>query len=311
MKSELVSIIVPVYNAEKTLNRCVNSILSQTYTNIEIILVNDGSVDASLDICQSYSKQYDNIICINQSNSGVSNSRNTGIEQSTGKFLLFIDSDDYVCCDYISSLIELYYKENIMIVQGCRIIHNNMKSSEYRLTKAKYLPQQYCMFLEKEEMFKHGSPYGKLYISEIIKNNNIRFDESVHNYEDLLFFLDYIQYTEEIIVSDIAYYCYCISSSGLHTKYFSVEEELYLYRKYKEKLTKYNCKDYSGKLYAYSLKILCRATKSLLIKKGEFSYKNLQNIRAELMKTNFSKMYLSLKEKIFVYLIKLTCIFNK
>lgn len=309
MKSELVSIIVPVYNAEKTLHRCVNSILSQTYKNTEIILVNDGSVDSSQEICNAYSVQFPNILFVNKQNRGVSNSRNVGIDYSSGKFILFIDSDDYVCNDYISSLIDLYCKENVMIVQGCRIIHNNKKLSEYTLTKAKYLPQQYCTFLEKEEMFKHGSPYGKLYISEIINNNNIRFDESVHNYEDLLFFLDYLQYTEEIIVSDIANYCYCISSSGLHTKYYSVEEELYLYRKYKEKMTKYDSKYRSDKLYAYSLKILCRATKSLLYKKGEFNYKNLQNIRTELMKANFSKMYLSLKEKIFVYLIKHTCIF--
>lgn len=304
MINELVSIVIPVYNAEKTLRRCIDSILCQSYNNIEIILVNDGSVDSSANICDLYTKKYKNIICINKPNKGVSNSRNVGIEHSQGKFILFVDSDDYICNNYISSLLSLYNKDNIFVIQGCRIVGDF--SSVYTMKKANYMKSQYGLFIEREEMYMHGSPYGKLYLSEIIKKNNIRFDERIHNYEDLLFFLDYIQYTEEIIVSDVANYCYCISSDGLHAKYFTVEEELYLYRQYKEKIAKYISKDCNGKMLAYSLKILCRSAKSLLFKKGELSCKNLQKIRIQLDKANHSKIYLNLKEKLFVNLLKFT-----
>lgn len=100
-----ISIVVAVYNAEKTLKKCVDSLLNQTYNNIEIILVNDCSKDNSLDICNEYSKVNDNVKVIsNERNSGVSNTRNNGIDNSTGEYICFVDSDDYVESNYIEVL---------------------------------------------------------------------------------------------------------------------------------------------------------------------------------------------------------------
>lgn len=107
---ELVSVIVPVYNVERYLNRCVNSILNQSYKNIEIILVDDGSLDNCPMICDDFSEAYDNIKVIHKSNGGLSSARNAGIEASSGSYISFIDSDDFVDPDFIHRLYSLIKK---------------------------------------------------------------------------------------------------------------------------------------------------------------------------------------------------------
>ncbi len=101
---ELISVIVPIYKVEKYLRRCIESILNQTYKNLEIILVNDGSPDNCRDICIEYSRLYDNIHYYEKSNGGLSDARNYGIERATGKYIGFIDSDDYICDNFYSVL---------------------------------------------------------------------------------------------------------------------------------------------------------------------------------------------------------------
>lgn len=96
MEKKLISIIVPVYNAEKYLQKCLDSILEQTYQNLEIIIVNDGSTDNSGQICQEYEKKDSRIIYIEKENGGVSDTRNTGLDRMTGSYVTFVDSDDWV-----------------------------------------------------------------------------------------------------------------------------------------------------------------------------------------------------------------------
>ena len=100
----LVSIVIPVYNAENNIKVCLNSIIKQTYKNIEIICINDGSKDSSEKIIKEYKKKDSRIILINKPNSGVSDTRNLGIETSKGEYIMFIDADDYISEDYIESM---------------------------------------------------------------------------------------------------------------------------------------------------------------------------------------------------------------
>ncbi len=102
-----VSVVVPIYNVEKYLPKCIESIQMQTYNNLEIILVNDGSTDSCLKICEKYKKLDKRVIIINKENGGLSDARNFGIEKATGKWITFIDSDDYVEKDYIETLMSL------------------------------------------------------------------------------------------------------------------------------------------------------------------------------------------------------------
>ena len=104
MKNELVSVIVPVYNVEKYLVQCVDSILNQTYKNIEIILVDDGSTDSSGEICDRYAGSNNNIQCIHKKNQGLGMARNSGIEAASGEYIVFVDSDDYLGENHIANL---------------------------------------------------------------------------------------------------------------------------------------------------------------------------------------------------------------
>ena len=104
MYKPLVSIIIPVYNAETTLDRCIKSIIIQTYSNFELLLINDGSTDKSADICNYYSKSDSRIININRTNGGASAARNTGLLEAKGEWIIFIDSDDYISETYLSEL---------------------------------------------------------------------------------------------------------------------------------------------------------------------------------------------------------------
>lgn len=114
--NDLVSIIVPVYNVESYLKKCIESILAQSYRNFELILVNDGSTDTSEDICRDYERKDDRIVLINKSNGGLSDSRNTGIEQAKGVWMLFVDSDDWIDENLCNRCIEHAYETNSDIV---------------------------------------------------------------------------------------------------------------------------------------------------------------------------------------------------
>lgn len=101
----LVSVIIPIYNAEKYMNRCIDAVLNQKYKNIEVILINDGSVDSSKKICQKYCEKDNRVICISKNNEGVSKARNAGIKIATGKYLCFIDADDWIDIEYVEEYV--------------------------------------------------------------------------------------------------------------------------------------------------------------------------------------------------------------
>ena len=122
--NELVSIIVPIYNSEQYLERCINSLIKQTYKNIEIILIDDGSKDSSLSIIEKYAKQDCRIVYISKENSGVSSSRNDGIKIAKGKYISFVDSDDYIESNMIEDMYKALVEQNVDIVR-CSVKENN------------------------------------------------------------------------------------------------------------------------------------------------------------------------------------------
>ena len=121
-----VSVIVPVYNAEKYLNRCIESIITQSYNNLEIILVNDGSTDNSLLVCEEYLKKDDRIKLITQENRGAGLARNKGLQNATGKYAVFVDSDDYLHNTAIEKCVNAQNKTNADLVMFGRFNQNEM-----------------------------------------------------------------------------------------------------------------------------------------------------------------------------------------
>lgn len=121
----IVSIVVPVYNAQRTLKRCLDNLLNQTFTDFEIILINDGSVDDSLMICESYSKLDDRIKLFSQENGGVSTARNLGIKVACGQYVCFVDSDDSVEVDFLEKLLHNAPEKDCLVIQGFKKVDIN------------------------------------------------------------------------------------------------------------------------------------------------------------------------------------------
>lgn len=188
-----ISIVVAVYNAEKTLKKCVESLLNQTYNNIEIILVNDCSKDNSLDICTEYSKTNDNVKVIsNEKNSGVSATRNNGINNSTGEYICFVDSDDYVESNYIEVLYYYYQKCNTVPICGF-VYHdeyNHAKPVKYSWSGNEELVSLGEAFRLKSELYLTAL-WNKLFDRRLIVAKNIRFDTNISVGEDLRFSIEY------------------------------------------------------------------------------------------------------------------------
>lgn len=212
----VVSIIVPIYNKEKFIDKCLKTIVSQTYKNTEIVLVDDGSSDQSANICQKYANKYKNIKYYYIDNNGVSNARNVGIQKASGDYIVFIDADDYIDNKYIESLmidnyelvVESYWKDF-----GDRKEHIEINEGSYSIEEIK-------MILKNKAIANIFSvPYLKLFRSNIIKNNKLEFNKSLNFGEDFEFVLKYLECLDgKILIKNVAYYYNTIEEGSLSRK---------------------------------------------------------------------------------------------
>ena len=201
----LVSIIVPMYNSEKYIVRCIDSLLEQSYENIEIIVVDDGSSDNGVDIIKKYS---DNRINIYQKkNEGVSATRNFGIEKSNGDFLLFVDSDDYVSKDIVEIMVDKIKNINSMVFCNNDEIWSNRVEKRILFTRDNVQLDK-ANVLRVIASGKAGLVCSKLVSNRVIKENNIMFDKNLKVGEDQLFFLKVAQYTKEFKYVNKSLYFY-------------------------------------------------------------------------------------------------------
>jgi glycosyltransferase involved in cell wall biosynthesis len=194
-----VSVIIPVYNRGKTIQRCLQSILSQTYQDYEVIVVDDGSTDQTREVCSHF--VCDKLKVIQQPNSGVSVARNTGIEHASGVFLAFIDSDDYVDPSYLEMLVQHCALGELCI--GGWITHTARKVEETDLSNY----PDVIPFNKKDSsisrLLQNGSinpVWGKLFRRDIINAHKLRFDPHLTNGEDLVFNCSYIEHVNHICV---------------------------------------------------------------------------------------------------------------
>lgn len=132
----LISVIIPVYNGEKYIKRCINSLINQTYKNIEIIIINDGSKDNSINIIKEISEKDKRIIIIDKENQGVSIARNAGIEKASGDYIMFVDVDDWVKTNMIEQMYKVIKKENVDIVKCNSINEFNNKATENKISNS-------------------------------------------------------------------------------------------------------------------------------------------------------------------------------
>ena len=232
-KRPKVSIIIPVYNGEKVLKRCIDSILSQSYTDFELIIINDGSTDKSIEIINEYKEKDCRIKVIDNENKGVSETRNIGIDHAVGEYIQFIDCDDYINKDMLMNAVESIEDNNADLVVTGIILEiedkNKTKTStqtfEYENLKGKVNIAKGV--LERLDGAYIHSLWNKIFKRNIIINNNIKMDKNINLGEDLIFNLEYLKKCENVIFDDKCYYHYCMKATeSLTAKYRADKLEL-------------------------------------------------------------------------------------
>ncbi len=229
----VVSIIVPVYNAEKTLDRCVDSILKQTYRDFELILLDDGSTDASGEICDSYKEKDERVSVVHKENTGVSDTRNQGIAMAAGEYIQFLDSDDWItpeatslfvhtaqdaCCDMV---ISDFYR-----VIGERVSQKGAIEDDGLMDRAAYANSM----MQKPADFYYGVLWNKLYRRSIIEEYHLRMDSEVSWCEDFMFNLEYVRHAERIYALKVPVYYYVKTKGSLVSQGMSMKSTIQMKR---------------------------------------------------------------------------------
>ena len=269
MNQPLVSIILPVYNAQSHLARCVGSICAQTYRNIEIIILNDGSKDQSLPVCEEFRQKDPRILLVDKANSGVSDTRNLGLKLASGKYVEFVDSDDYLDPDFTERLVAVAEENeaDFVIAPYKMVIPAGASKPEQVLDKIQdelgvmsvarppevreygFLPAGVydkdtfaLRLMDKPASYFYSVLWNKLYRRDILTGNDIQFVSEMRWAEDLVFNLRYIQYAERFVAIDKPGYYYVQNPQSIcHTQINAatiVQNKLQVFRYYKDLYTR-------------------------------------------------------------------------
>ncbi len=213
-----VSVIVPVFNTEKYLEKCLNSLINQTLQDIEIICVNDGSTDKSADIIKKFVNKDSRFKLINQENKKQGAARNTGMKIAKGEYIGFVDSDDWVDLEYYEKLYNAAkkYSADIALATNIRTGHGKDKK-RLNITEEKFVTTLQDK-IDVCQQWKNECPTNKIYRHSMLKNNNIKWPEGMYC-EDKLFTIKAIYYANSIVtVPDINYYYYRNPNSTVNSK---------------------------------------------------------------------------------------------
>lgn len=257
----MVSIIVPVYNAQDSLERCLMSIIRQSYPQWELILVDDGSQDDSLEICKRYSEKDSRIRVIHTENGGVSSARNTGIENAHGEYISFVDADDMIHPVFLSEC--LSNKEDL-------IVTNYIKPSE--IDSLHYKEDHPELVFQQRGV---RPVWGKVFVRKIIENHHIRFDTNIRYAEDAIFVLQYCLHIKTIAYVFRHLYEYERSPNDSVFKYKTKPDEYLNILSILQELTlRLRAKSYHvGVLYADNVNVICGSYMVSLYCAGRYSYK--------------------------------------
>lgn len=222
-----ISIIIPIYNVEKYLPICINSILNQTFKDFELILVDDGSTDSSGKLCDEYAKQYKNIVVIHKKNSGPSDARNEGIKIAKGDYLTYIDSDDYVTNDCLETLLRLVINYDADISGGNFGFFSNHYDIPSSMTKKQYKNKVYngvsaCKDLLYEKLYSSSCC---LLIKKEIAKSNLFPSKSYHE-DEMTTFRYYLNANKVVITNKVLYYYFQRPGSIMHSFGLQIRDEI-------------------------------------------------------------------------------------
>lgn len=225
-----ISVIIPAYNAEKTIEKCIESVINQTYDNFEIIVINDGSKDKTLDVINKYKSK--NIVIINQENIGVSRSRNNAIKIASGDFVLFLDSDDYIDCNMLENMVLKYRTCKCDLVVASLICEDNEKIVSKLAYDKETKNKIESINIMKNEKFISllAGPTFKLFKRNILIKNNVYFIEDLSLGEDTCFVLEYFKYVTSISFINDSFYHAVIRKNSLsrinHDDIWKIQEKI-------------------------------------------------------------------------------------
>ena len=209
-----VSVIVPVYNAADKLHSCLDSILGQSYSDLEVILVDDGSKDESPSICDSYAKKDSRVKVLHTENRGVGSARNSGLSMATNEWVSFIDSDDWIDSDYYGNMMRNTAREDCdLVIQGYVKQNSEGIIGERLLLEHTYGQSEIDRCFLENDLLNFGSPCCKLFRSSLIREHGIHFPEGYSYEEDTVFFLRYSSFCRSIA---------CLSAQGYHYIEYSI-----------------------------------------------------------------------------------------
>lgn len=311
---DIITVVVPVYNAEKYLKRCIDSIISQTYVNLDIILVNDGSTDRSGNICDEYAKRDSRVRVIHKENEGVSRARNVGIQDASGKYLIFVDSDDYLNKFYVEKMYttQMTYQK-AYILCGFQMVTEDGKYAGKNLYDEKEEISEVSVrdVINIINKWLINMPWNKLYHVDILKSNNISMIEDISLAEDLLFNFEYIEKltNDKVVIVNEPLYTYVIQRSGsLDSKYCSKQLEimhLVIERLYQLCVSKKieNLEGYYGTAVSYLEGVMRNNMK----KDNPKSFRNKIQDNNKLMQSKEYQYYLKESKKFFSWSRRLVC----
>ncbi len=222
----LVSIIVPVYNREEVLERCLCSLKSQTYDNIEFLIINDGSTDHSAQILNKYATLDSRFHVIHKENEGVSATRNLGIQLATGEYIQFVDSDDWLSSHATQSLVDaIQHNCDMAICDYNRVVEKNIVVRGHMFVSGIITQEEFALqMMRAPANYYYGVLWNKLYRLDIIKENQIIFSEEWDWCEDFLFNLEYIKYIKNVYVLPEELYYYVRTKGSLSSIATDVKE---------------------------------------------------------------------------------------
>lgn len=224
-----VSIIVPIYNAEKYLNRCIDSILNQEYSDFELILVNDGSKDASPQICDEYAAKDARVRVIHKENTGVSDTRNIAIDHATGKYLQFLDSDDWITPDATKLLVRTAedYHCDMVISDFYRVVGEHLAhKGDIEEDGVMTLEEFAAHMVENPADFYYGVLWNKLFRRDIVEEHHLRMNTEISWCEDFMFNLEYFRHAKVFYALQVPIYYYVRTKGSLASQGMSISNTL-------------------------------------------------------------------------------------
>ena len=286
----MVSIVVPVYNVEKYLDKCIQSLLNQTYANLEIILVDDGSTDNSSTICDSYKQKEERIVVIHKENGGVSSARNEGLKVANGKYIAFVDSDDFVHNEYISRLVE-------GIGLGADLSICTMNETTIREIEDFSIEDAQYKLLSKEECFHEmlhsekveGFLSNKLFIKDRIAHS---FKEDVYYSEDFVFCAQYAENVKKVAYIDLPLYFYWKNIDSVTNMHGVYNDKIFSLLEAEKCLREIYLNNYPIELDAITLNLL----KVALNLRARYKYNKCDNVdQYQEIKNIIAQYYSSIK----------------